>query len=820
MSEIVEEDVKVLTDFLAQNLLARISKEEFLRDKALKNLTKSTASSLFFKELCELYEKFADNKITLEELADITKGLKEPDKSRFLIIVQVYENYLKTIEESGYVSYQRKDKKVPFGSPQNKAEKKFITFDDIYDEISFIAESIKEKVENKTANFSDFAVLIRNFDAKQKFIDLFKTFEVPVSCEAYSDNFQNFKRTLVRYLKICSVYEKLGIEEFSKAEFEKLQFLSKSKTEIYYEELNSYIESLLSEVLEDSYARDRFLMLQEQNKSFSLMSIISSNIDIVQDGDKEKLIGELKSLAGIFTLYKSSRYIELFSTLCTKYGIEKKSAGTLLGAVKSVQKLYKDVLKTALPLEVLVDLAQNAHEISTQNFDAVELCALSTEQSRKFVFLPCLTENTFPKKNNSTNFISPESNEAISSVLRASHSDFDEVIKTDKTHLNEERELFKNALQSAEAEITLSTHLYEEKKQCAPSVYYMQLAQESRISPLYIEKSAESQYLKPTAENEETYESAKVIGEDEELKLSPSAAKTFLKCPKKYYFKNLLNLKEPSVFAANYGNIVHSIMEVFYEKYFEKYSKETVLVLKDILFRSKEEPQTALDAGFSELSVELIKASDPLALAEMEQNFEDAVAEMDKNGWFCKKPASVATEKSFKFRHPDLPNVLLDGRIDAVVEENGYYKIIDYKTGQNVDMDLNYALSDFGLNFYTRTGKVPSNVEDYIRKQDFQIPLYYLATQNAKELAQYKGKVESLALEYIRPSTRNGGYLKDSIGAHRIESQKDKVIDNLKTTVVERIRGSEDFAKNLCRDCSNCGFTFLCENSQEGDDDE
>ena len=362
-------------------------------------------------------------------------------------------------------------------------------------------------------------------------------------------------------------------------------------------------------------------------------------------------------------------------------------------------------------------------------------------------------------------------NEKLTEMLAAIHPKYKFFTKTDEQHLSDEWAMFCEAVSCAQEYISLSTHAFEDKKQCAPSAYFLQMAK----NPIYVEKNEESSAKLYKNSAAAVQKSTKIINDDEILKLNPSAISTYLKCPKKYYFKGLLNLKEQSTFAANYGNIVHAVMEVFLSKYLDSFNKSAMLVLSDILFNSVEDSETTLQAGFSQLIIDLVAATEKLALAQMRMNFEDAIEELDKNGWFNCAPEKAFCEISFSFRAPELGGVVFDGRIDAMLEKNGEYSIVDFKTGKNKDNDLNYALSEYGVNFFTKTGRTPANIEDYQKKYDYQIPIYYLASQNSASLKDFKGKVTKLGLEYVRPKNIHGGCKSDFAPADTVETFKYKI---------------------------------------------
>ncbi|MDD3014383.1 MAG: ATP-dependent helicase, partial [Candidatus Gastranaerophilales bacterium] len=667
----------------------------------------------------------------------------------------------------------------------------YIQFEDVQAEISHIAEEISDKVKNKNCSFSDFAILIRDFESKQKFIDFFKTYGIPINSELYNEEYQNFRLKLTRYLSICNICEKLGIKEFSKQGFSNIRLNSKAELEIQFEELNLYIENILSDTLEDHYLKDRFITIQEEYNKPSLINVIYENVGILKEEDKEKILAEFSDLSDIYKLYRENKFVELTVFIARKQKEILNNPefnailGKLLSKINAMTDLYSTVIKDRPDFNTLNELINLSVEEQSAIKDSVNLLTFfkTAGLEFKYVYIPCLTENNFPKKAKSTYFISPDANEKVSASLKQINSNFRNLIELDEESIEEEARLFYLGMTRAKDKLLISTHKYEDKKQVQPSIFFQVLVDVDNANY----KEAETKQSETTDNydlnqhpSEEIIKS-KVIAENEVLKLNPSAIGTFLKCPRLYYYENLLNLKKKSNFAANYGNIVHYIMEVFNTTCLDKYSKESLLNLADILFDAKNNSGIAIKVGFKEKNLELIIATDDLNLAEMKENFSDAVDNLELNNFFNEVPEKIITEQGFAFQLDDLPNVLFDGRIDALYKYNDIYCVFDYKTGKDKKKKLSYYLSDYGLNFqgdYRQYAGVFS--EKLINEYEYQIPLYYLACQNAPELEAFKGKVEALGLKYIRPTSKDDGYKEDLIASSEIEEKKEKLVQNLK----------------------------------------
>ncbi|MDD3013649.1 MAG: ATP-dependent DNA helicase, partial [Candidatus Gastranaerophilales bacterium] len=512
---------------------------------------------------------------------------------------------------------------------------KYIQFEDVQAEISHIAEEISDKVKNKNCNFSDFAILIRDFESKQKFIDFFKTYGIPINSELYNEEYQNFRLKLTRYLNICNICEKLGIKEFSRQDFSTIQLSSKAEIEIQFEELNLYIENILSDTLEDHYIKDRFITIQEEYKKPSLVNVIYENSGILKEEDKEKLLAEFSDLSDIYKLYRENKFVELTVFIARKQNEILNNPefnailGRLLSKINAMTDLYSRVIKDRPDFNTLNELINLSFEEQSDIKDSVNLLTFfkTAGLEFKYVYIPCLTENNFPKKAKSTYFISPDANEKISASLKQINSNFRNLIELDEESIEEEARLFYLGMTRAKEKLLISTHKYEDKKQVQPSIFFQVLvdADNANYKEAVTKQSESSDNYDLSNEPSEEVIKSKVIDENEVLKLNASAVGTFLSCPRKYYYTSLLSLKEKSNFAASYGSIVHAVMEVFNNTCLNKYNKENLLNLADVLFDAKNNPDSALDAGFNERDIDLVIASDDLNLAEMKENFSDAV---------------------------------------------------------------------------------------------------------------------------------------------------------------------------------------------------
>lgn len=919
---------KIVSRFLAIELISAISKSEFLADSSLKNLCKSKS---FSRELYNLFSLFQNNLITSEIIDDAIEksALDSDEKPKLRLINIVFKKYLQAIidakkfditgivgafisklnnepdfldsikdkfdsffvdgfEDITYLQFvlltmlakpsslmiygdsfsriqefkgawcdslifqslsnhlgelettQLKDSKrnedilkrafylvqrynsqeVSFDFQKND-NIKYLKFDDIKSEIDYIANDILSKKQSGS-DFSDFAILIRDYEARQKFIDLFAAYNIPLSSQIVCDEFRNFLHRTIRYLNIFEIAEKLGAEEFTKEGLSNPKLKSKAQIEILYEDMNLYVGNIISELIEDPYTKDRFVSWQESSSEVSLLNIIWKNLSILSDSDKEKLQSEFNLLARLYFYFQQRDYGIIFDLIADscKSWVEnddfQKCHKVLKGKIGSIELLYSDVIKSQIPLATILDLLLLYPEQNSDDKDSVSLLTFFETSGCEFenVYIPCLGEGDFPKKSKSTYFISPQSNTIVSEILRTYSKNFRNLIELDEDAIKEESRLFYLGMTRAKAQLIISAHVFEDKKQIQPSVFFELLRS---IDPdNYSEPKVQEQ-----SQNDEKFEKKtcqkpqnKVLQDDLPLRLSVSSVSNFLKCPKKYYYKNLLALREKRSFSADYGSIVHMIMEVFNKKYLDSYTKETMLMLSDVIFDAKNNPKKALSCGFKARDIELIQFSDDLNLLEMKGNFEEAVVELEESGFFLSVPDKVLTEKGFEFSIPSIDGVVFDGRIDAIVQKDGEYSLWDYKTGKTKDIPLRNLAA-----FEAKGGKEPTNMEEYLQKYDYQIPIYYFACKNAQTFSELKGQIKELGFQYIRPIIKDGCQA-DIVEAQAISQAESKLFENLDETVVRKIKAAKNFAPNYDDwTCANCAYAFLCDKDEEAYDD-
>ena len=841
---------KINYRFFAFNILKAKAKTLFKDNSALICLSKS---DYFFQELSNTLNTLYQLGITPQKFEETIKNLQtsDTDNTRLLLISELYKTYIAIMQQNSY--------KLPFGvnsintlfNMQNEDIKKrvdflfnsfnaataqsfetdpsqnieYIEFFDIQSEILYIIDEIKSLVESGDASYSQIAVFIDKTEARKKFLDLIKAQKLPVISSIYNEDYENLKNKINLYQKICDVFLELKLEEFSYDAIKNINITSKAQKEISFEELDELFKTIIFGVVENPYSADKIFTQKENNKK-SLIETIFALWNTFEENDKTSLSNEFNSIKNFYEDYKTGNYAKAIETLIKKK-LSKfentKVKDSLLGKIKSLndlQKLFEN-LGAAPEFDSFKEIMQGLPKDEELAKNAVFLASVTTDTKKlkdiKYVYIAGLTQNNYPGANTSYPYVSAQTNTALLKELQKINPDIKYFLKTDEIHFLQQLSAFCNVMSLTQEKLTLTTHTYEAKKQTQPSVFFNLLKNGDKTNFKTVETKPEEQAAKTSQlQTPALKEKQTVINPDDTLRLNPSAINTYLNCPRKYYYKNLLNLKEPYTFSASYGSIVHAVFQVLNTNFKDKYNKDTALALAEILFNSAQDEEKTKQAGFSDTDIELVKAANELSLVEMKNNFKEAVTDYDLTGGFDTAPVNAVCEKSFFFTLPELPNVTFDGRIDAIItDNNGNASVIDYKTGKDKTNTLDYAISEYGVNFKSKTGKTPTNIESLQKAYDYQIPLYYLAIQNSKDLAEFKDKITQLGLVYIRPKSKDNGCNEDFVSAQRLEQYKDKIIQNLKETVIDKILAETEFKPEKGWGCDNCAYKYLCDGEDE-----
>ena len=822
----------------AKNIIKAKSKKIFAKDNGLNCLIRSED---FFQDVLNIFNYLFYSNIKADSFKKIVNNFPNigVDKKRLELVSDLYTEYLAVMNKNGW--------KIPYPPVKNRErlsvddlskllpkKKTCLQFADIQSEAVYIAQKIKDIVASTGAHYSDIGIFADKFETRQKFLDVLKAEQIPVASSIYNEDYENLKYKIGIYQKISEVCLQLCMDSFSSDAFKNLHStanfnsLSKSQKEICLEALDEIFKSFLPEVLDNSSILDKLLSKQETFlTSISLIELIYKHWSLLNEKDRDVLVSEFSAIKSFYEFFKYGNYAGAISSVRKKHlsSFEKTNLKDVIaGKIKSLnelQNLYDNIICDKSDFSSFYEILKWLPQDKSKDENSLKLASISADlkkQSKlKYVFVVGLTENNFPGNNQSYPFISIQANDLLVQELKKWASDFKSFITTDELYNAEREKDFVSLCSLVSEEIVFSTHSYEVKKSVQPASIFKIVSGYDDVELKFFENNvaiSESSALGVENLPDDTTNET-VIGQDDVLKLNPSSINSYQSCPRKYFYKNLLNLKEKSNFAASYGSTVHAIFEVLNKKYLMTYTKQKALELAEVLFNSKQDEETSLAVGFGQTDIELVKASDDLSLKEMKENITLALDDFELSGYFAKSPIKAVCEKTFSFSLDELPNVIFDGRIDLIcTDEDHNISVIDYKTGKNKTNTLDYAISENGVSFLSKTGKEPANVKTLQNAYDYQIPLYYLATQNSDELSEYRN-INALGLLYVRPKNKDNGCNDDFVEASRLEEYKDKIVQNLKETVIDKIKSTVEFEMNKSFNCDLCSYKFLCDEGNE-----
>lgn len=733
-------------------LLKSLMDEHFAYNSSLRCLINSNK---FLNQILDLYKKFYYLVASQDKLSEILNNtnVDNEDKTRLEEIFKVYFKYLICLQKH----------EIELSSPNfNKNEK-----------IENLVNFAKNLVQ-KTQNFS---------------------------CTEFDDNQNEIIEISEKIKKLNSEgteYNKIGIlvqdENASKNFIEKLNFLTIPTNKILHDEKTINFRIKLEELL------NLFEITEAQNEQ---------NIYTLQDENAFLIIENLnykpEDIEEFFRLYKEQNYLEILKKIEELEDIKNED---LIIKIKNFINFSKHVLYKKPDKNALLKIADEIlYNKKNNNQNCVKIISNPyTEEKFDFLFVPSLVENVF-QEGEKIHFIMDETNEKISNKIKELYPEFDFIVEENKT-LNFEK--IKQIFNLSEKNINFSTFSYAQTTKVAISQVFelfRYIGENNYVSSGQKEENLEEFNFK-IIEKKETDSYL----QNEKLILSASSIANFLTCPLKYYFKDILKLKELSSKEANYGTIIHSVFEYFNENFLENYSPDEMLKVSCELFSVKQNGKTD---KFSDYIQDLILQTDELTLYQMEENFKSAIANLQESGFFENAPESTESEKSFEFEIPEIPNVLFKGRIDLISKQGDKYSIVDFKTGKDKKHPQEHYLTEDALNYIKTTKSKERKYEELLEKEyDWQLPIYFLATEYTPEFGEYKGKIKDFYLHFIRP-TNAGGVRKDSVLYEKYVIAKNKLIENLKRTVVDKIRNTKVFeAQPDNFKCSYCPFNEICEKKE------
>lgn len=414
----------------------------------------------------------------------------------------------------------------------------------------------------------------------------------------------------------------------------------------------------------------------------------------------------------------------------------------------------------------------------------------------------------------------------------------------------EEARLLTVGLTRATQHLLLSAHRTEAGVAVQPSPWYETLyeALKEECATSRIDETAPERE-RPTASDErwngnslwaslEKQAETPMFDTTATLSLSVSAIKTYMACPRQFYYRHLLRLPQPGSPAATEGSLTHRLLEVFNRTAKpDNYTAERLKTLIGILFRFTEEPDTVIVAGFTEQDARQLASLSPLKASALQERLLSAADDLERKGYFRRYANFRRIEPEKPLREialPGLERCRLNGVVDALIQrEDGYWDILDYKTFRAA-----YSSKVSLCKERFREGTLASLPDDealphgdrFAARQnaaypaDYQLPLYYSALSQDPA---YQGRLNGVALQMIRPHSTDNleqGAIRLDIPASALEAAKTRLSSDIRRFIAEPILATASFnpAPNPSA-CGYCPYTAICdageplpENAEEG----
>lgn len=163
-----------------------------------------------------------------------------------------------------------------------------------------------------------------------------------------------------------------------------------------------------------------------------------------------------------------------------------------------------------------------------------------------------------------------------------------------------------------------------------------------------------------------------------DFRLNPTALNSFLECPQRFFYDNILRVPKAKTFDQSFGTAVHSALEQFFKKY---------------IIEAKLPPLSKLlDAFKDALNNEILPESDFFRAQKQGSEVLSKYYSAQRGVW-QKKGMPIAAELNFNLHDVHFENIPITGRVDKVELMDSISKkvrIIDYKT--SAPKSLNFIL--------------------------------------------------------------------------------------------------------------------------------
>lgn len=232
---------------------------------------------------------------------------------------------------------------------------------------------------------------------------------------------------------------------------------------------------------------------------------------------------------------------------------------------------------------------------------------------------------------------------------------------------------------------------------------------------------------------------------------SPSSINTYKQCPRKYYYQYILRLKtSPSIHTVR-GNVVHSVLEDFFD-----------LSLKGL---SKDNFQQFFHQQSTRLLVHHWRDAEP-KLEQLDLDQHELTHYFEESNLMLINWVNKLSQKIIEHPQDDLQKAFSDltpirekhyrsdehwvqGYIDAIEEIDGKIRVMDYKTSKRFHLSDEYRLqlAIYALLYQEEHGRIPDEVGIYFLKDTGRLEHTLPADPSMVEVARSEIEVVHMNTE-------------------------------------------------------------------------
>lgn len=323
-----------------------------------------------------------------------------------------------------------------------------------------------------------------------------------------------------------------------------------------------------------------------------------------------------------------------------------------------------------------------------------------------------------------------------------------------------------------------------------------------------------------------TKSDAPVIAPEERLSISASGINNYMRCPRQYFYSQLLQLRGEPSDKAQAGTLMHRLLEALNTQFPQQpYSAQTLRML----FTQYLNPD---DPTFTEADRSLYFDRTRTEQADLKRRISQTILDLEQSGYFeTYQPSQTMGERRFGFEHPAIKNTRFQGSIDALLAIKHSHKacwhVLDYKHESPSKWRSKEATHLKHLS--TALTPLPSskNNDQHLShtkkfgdqdKRNYQIPLYYWATQYDESLApqlKQNASVSRVGLQVVRPPIDgpNGdhrGSQSIMLLASEIQQAETTVVNTLTDHILKPIRQHRTFQAETGNHCAYCPHRYIC----------